>query len=370
MPWTSIYVEPDGRTDTCCISHNELGNVKNTDIVDLINSEKNIDIKQSMLDGIKVKGCETCYSQENTNKNAFVLRKNMLAEQFNLKDTNIYNDPVAHELKYADLRFRNTCNYACVYCNSKLSSTWAAEQKMFYINDSENINNLVKYFCDHATTLEKVYLAGGEPLLIKENEIILERLLQVNPQCQILVNTNLSVIKNNRIFDLLLKFKHVQWLISAEDMYERYEYIRYPGVWSNFDNNLKFLKANLLPTQEITFNMVYLSLNAKTLFNWIDYLLSLGFKRSVMSVVLYNMGQQLSPYDARVLPKKYINEAIELAKKYVGTDRVGTQIQSIVDCLSVPINTRFNLFNQLKHLDQARNLHSEQIFLDIYAARQ
>ncbi len=30
LPWGSIYVETDGRVDSCCIAHNNLGNLHKT----------------------------------------------------------------------------------------------------------------------------------------------------------------------------------------------------------------------------------------------------------------------------------------------------------------------------------------------------
>ena len=375
MPWTSIYVEPNGKTDSCCIAKNKLGNIKESHIFDIVSGDKNTDIRKQMLAGTRVDGCARCYPHKTLNPDKSVIEEESFLRYHKLRtfenlDKTIYDTPDKFELRFADLRFRNTCNYACVYCSAELSSLWAAEQKVFQISDDAAIADLIKYFCDNAHTLDNVYLAGGEPLLIKENEILLDRLLEVNPECKLLVNTNLSMIENNRIFNLLLKFKNVRWLISAEDMHDRYEYIRYPGSWDKFNSNLQLLKNIVPSTHDIAFNMVYLALNAKTFFDWFDYILSLGFDRKIMSISYIGGGQSHTPLDPRMLPKSYKEEAIQLAKKYVAEDRIGTDLQFVINSLSMETKPTQDLFIELAKIDARRNLDSQKTFSDIYAARQ
>ena len=87
-----------------------------------------------------------------------------------------------------------------------VAKRWAQlgpEKKIFQRIDNEGIEDLVNYFCDNAENVNEVCLAGGEPLMIKENERIVSALIEKNPRCFVMVNTNLSQLKGNKIFELL-----------------------------------------------------------------------------------------------------------------------------------------------------------------------
>ena len=72
------------------------------------------------------------------------------------------------------------------------SSKWAMEMGVKVPKDREKIAKLKEYVYANINTLENVYLAGGEPLLMKENKDFLDKLYEANPDCTIRVNTNLS----------------------------------------------------------------------------------------------------------------------------------------------------------------------------------
>ena len=116
--------------------------------------------------------------------------------------------------------------------------------------------------------------------------------------------------------------------------------------------------------------MVYLALNAKTFFDWFDYILSLGFDREIMSISYIGGGQGHSPLDPRMLPKSYKEEAIQLAKKYITNDRISTDLQFVINCLAMETKEKQDLFIELAKIDARRNLDSQKTFSDIYAARQ
>ena len=62
-------------------------------------------------------------------------------------------------------------------------------------------------------------MAGGEPMLMKENKEFLDLLYKKNPNATIRINTNLSKT-NTGIFDTVCKFKNVHWTISVESIDE------------------------------------------------------------------------------------------------------------------------------------------------------
>lgn len=269
-PWLSFYVSPDGDVRNCCVSRKILGNVNNETIDNIIHGSANRKIKEDMLAGKNAEGCENCFNQAKGNRlqDGFKSLYKDISEDF-FKDLNNF------DFRYLDLRWNNTCNYGCVYCSPLFSSLWESDIVKFDETQNKKIIKIsektkkIDYFLENLANVNYVYLAGGEPLMIKENEIILSKLLEVAPATRIVVNTNLSLIENNKIFDLLLQFKNLQWLISAEDTGSRYEYIRWPGTWETFNNNLKTLKN--INRGDISFNSVLMNINALTIWDFIDY---------------------------------------------------------------------------------------------------
>ena len=89
-------------------------------------------------------------------------------------------------------------------------------------------------------------MVGGEPLLLPENE----RLLDVIPQDAIItLITNMSVdLEKNKIFRKLSQRRRVGWSMSFDNIEDKFEYVRHGGNWSLLKNNLNIIK-NLMLSQ-------------------------------------------------------------------------------------------------------------------------
>jgi len=91
-----------------------------------------------------------------------------------------------------------------------------------------------------------VALVGGEPLLLPENN----RLLDVIPEDAIVtLITNMSVdLEHNKIFQKLAQRKRVGWSMSFDNIGPRLEYVRHGASWALIQKNLATIK-NLMQTQ-------------------------------------------------------------------------------------------------------------------------
>ena len=271
LPWSGFILESDGDVKNCVISTNTLGNIQNQKITDLVNGEKNKKLQQEMIKDNKPSGCAGCYLQERGRNDISAISSRLyylreLGQSFIKK-------PDEFVLRHIDLRWTNSCNQACVYCGPKWSSKWAKELDVKIKSDRSKKEEVKKYIFENIKTLENVYLAGGEPMLMRDNKELLEQLWEKNPDVVLRVNTNLSHT-NTGIFDLICKFKNVHWTISVETTGEHYEYVRYHGKWNEFLQNLKFIQKL---DHKISFNMLYFILNYDTFFDTIDYFKDLGF---------------------------------------------------------------------------------------------
>jgi len=364
-PWLTFFTQPNGEVYNCCIARTKLGHINKNTIEQIIQGSDNLEVKRKMLAGESVEGCQSCHGKKDS------LQKEML-ELFKNIPLDFYHDINNFQLKYFDARMSNTCNFACVYCNSNFSSTWAAELGNYHEIklDKKEKNYTKKYLLDNVHDLEYVYLAGGEPLMIKENELLLSAIAEHGKNVKkILVNTNLSIIENNQIFDVLVKIPETTWLVSVDAMEIHYEYIRYPGNWGNFKSNLLHLKE-IFPREKIGFNMVFCALNVMHIWDTIDWLIDQGFYKFNIAITPYNSGVDFVGgfLDVRVLSDKtraMVLDKIESNSEYSSL----TGIADIKKILQHPRLNDFQIENTircLKELDQRRGLNSRQVFPEIY----
>jgi len=359
-PWMTFYVEPNGRVDLCCIASAQVGNLHERPLKDILRSDKIIEIKKQMLANEPVPGCEACHSGY---ESSFQHR---LVRQFGGREHGDYQSLDDFKLKYLDLRWNNTCNYACIYCSADLSSLWAQIDGVKQIKITNMRTDMMDLVMENLENLQEVYLAGGEPLMLKENLTILTRLAEVNPDCKIICNTNLSNIKENAIFDKINDFKHVQWMVSAEAQHLEYEYIRWPGKWQTFDQNLRTLKSLGRPNHTLAFNLVWLNLNGLSIWDYIDHLINIELDISSVSILPYNMDVWNGPWHLKHMPQEFLQRVRERMSdaKY---HKIYTYQQNL-DFINKHINDPNHQSNiatikeYLEQLDKSRNLDHRYIF--------
>lgn len=365
VPWTGLMYNFDGNVKNCIRSSTPIGNIQDRPIQDIMNSVQNIHTRFNMIINEPGPRCSPCYELE-TAKNSFDIISDRVFYLKELKKVplNTYDEPTTFDLHTVDVRWSNLCNFSCVYCGPDFSSKWENEINV-KINRPDELKQkeFKNYIFDHAAQLKHVYLAGGEPLLMKENLEFLELLKEKNPEVNLRINTNLSKV-DTRIFDLICTFKNVHWVISVESMEEEYEYIRHGGKWIDFLDNLNIVR-NL--DHKISFNMLHFLLNYKSIFECVDYLKSLGFHNNAFII-----GTLFKPdyLNIRHLPDSMLNFVKEELAKRIN-EHPGFLLENgyrnVLEYINQPIEKNLaESFKQLKLLDQRRGLDSTKIFKDLY----
>jgi hypothetical protein len=149
---------------------------------------------------------------------------------------NQYHYPVI-----VDVRWNTTCNLSCNYCGEACSSKWAGIKNIPFKSGArpyyEQVCDFIEQHYDH---IHEVALVGGEPLLLPENE----RLLDVIPDtAMVTLITNLNVdLQTNKIFRKLAERKQVGWSMSFDNIGDRFEYVRHGGDWTVLQENLKIIQ--------------------------------------------------------------------------------------------------------------------------------
>jgi len=365
IPWTGFEVDPNGDVKNCIISKEVIGNLKENSIQELV--EKNSGLRQEMLEGKFPKSCEGCYLQEKHRGKDFGSLSSRLYYAREITphlSKDLLESADNFNLHHVDVRWSNKCNFACVYCGSLYSSKWETELGEKVTKDQNSKDSLKKYLYSNIKNLRNIYLAGGEPMLMKENKEFLELLLKENPEVHIRVNTNLSKTRTG-VFDLLCQFKNVHWTVSVESMEEEFEYIRFHGAWQEFLDNIKIIRKN---DHKISLNMLYFVLNYKSIFNTIDFFKSLGFHNN--SFVL---GPLYTPISLNILnlPNKVLDECKDLFQNQID-QKPGFLLQnSYENVLSYLTDTTFhaninNTKQELQKMDKRRNIDSSKIFQQFY----
>jgi len=257
-PWAGLSLDPDGSGKVCCVN---TARVPINNFKDVKDNPVFMDIRKSVIDDKQHPSCQQCWDREasgDTNSRRSIYQYDDFFHNLTTPDS--------FQLEHLDLRWSNTCNLNCVYCSPIFSSKWA------------DLRGLTKKFRVFPTisdldliNLKVLQMAGGEPLLIKENFDLLERLSRINPGINIEITTNLTSIQNNRIYQLLKKFNNVTWVVSFESTNKQFEYIRNGAKWKEFKSNLSQLAKDFLNFQV---NMVYFPLSANDISNAIDVALA------------------------------------------------------------------------------------------------
>lgn len=363
IPWTGIMYNFDGKVKNCIRSVDDMpiGNLHNATIQQIVNSDTNVSRQQSILETKPVKSCQTCYDLERGKKRFDIISDRVFYIR-ELKQVPIDTYSLGNfNLQTIDIRWSNLCNFACVYCGPEFSSKWAADLGAnASVPNSHQLEEFKNYIYNCAQTLKHVYLAGGEPLLMKEN---LELLQKLDPDVNLRINTNLSKV-DTRVFEEVCKFKNVHWIVSVEAMEEEFEYIRYGGSWTDFLENLAIIKHL---DHKISFNMLHFMLNYRSIFNCVDFLKGQGFHNNSFII-----GALLNPtfLNIRNLPEDVLNSVkIELQNRinqnpgYLLED----SYRNMLHYIDLPFEKNIELsLDKLSKLDQRRGINSKTIFKDLY----
>ena len=238
-PWRGLHINPRGDVKTCCAGNpNMLGNLNSQSIEQILNSDLMSEIRTSLSQGQAHDYCSNCVRAERFSADSERQWHNNVNPDFDYVTAgDQYHYPVI-----VDVRWNTTCNFSCNYCDPSASSKWAQLKRVSFRSGTRPYYEQVCDFLEqHHDHIHEVALVGGEPLLLPENE----RLLDVIPDTAIVtLITNLNVdLQNNRIFRKLAQRQRVGWSMSFDNIGDQFEYVRYGGDWTMLQENLKTIQA-------------------------------------------------------------------------------------------------------------------------------
>jgi MoaA/NifB/PqqE/SkfB family radical SAM enzyme len=240
-PWRGLHINPQGEVKTCCAgdagARLNTGNLNTNSITEILNGDFMQEVRESLSKGVPHSYCSGCVQSEQLGSDSERKWHNDKSPDIDYTTAGLqYHYPVI-----VDARWNNTCNLSCNYCDPAVSSKWASLVGIPFKSGSRPYYNDVCDFINaNYENIRDVALVGGEPLLLPENE----RLLDVIPDdCNVTIITNMTAdLEKNKIFKKLIQRKNVGWSMSFDNIGARFDYVRYGSNWETLNRNLSIVK--------------------------------------------------------------------------------------------------------------------------------
>ena len=335
LPFSEIFSDNTSSYRLCCFATKNKSidkyNAVNTLPFDYFMSDEMEQIRQDMMEGKRIQGCEYCYKLEDAGKPS--PRTAKYNEKF---------QKTAH-VKKIDLKLRiggSHCNLGCFMCipynssfrrqelkqsgivkewntldNSSLTEDEMNDGIGFTIeNDAKNVSTrrfdeIVDNVLENIDKVNSIKFIGGEPVIIPRMWEIMDRIPDENANdIKIRFQTNLTNLSfnNHSIFNIPDKFKSLTMDISADHYGKKLSWIRYPIDVKQFEKNLVDAKEHLSGIA-CTVNL----LNVNDLFEIRDYY------RNNFDIETYFHNVVANPTS---LSCKNAKNKDELLEKYQGKD--------------------------------------------------
>jgi MoaA/NifB/PqqE/SkfB family radical SAM enzyme len=246
--------------------------VQTADWKDVINSPKMREVRKAQLNGEWHPYCDRCKRESESGMDTRMETERRIWHDFTEEDAraatnedgSIDPDPV----EFIDIRFGNLCNLKCVMCSPTDSSQWYDDYVKLWgwegFKDTDGRVQLVKegnryrpqnnpfewYDNEHfwqqvnlfRNGFKKMYIVGGEPLIIKEHYDFLQECVDAGIAGNITLeyNTNATTVPQ-RALDIWKHFKEVRLGISIDAVGEVNDIIRYPSHWDTVCRNIRKL---------------------------------------------------------------------------------------------------------------------------------
>ena len=291
LPWNSINLRNNGDMRICCNTNSyspqrgimktedgETYNAGKHDFNEARNAQILKDVRADMLKGEWNPECERCRQEE---INGIPSRRQYENNDWEIKlDTAI---PMTQEdgtldvdkqlIEFIDIRYGNFCNLKCRMCgptdshmwypdfikltDGKVTSykdthtriqleqtstgKWTTDQYDWFKDAPIYWDNFEKYAHD----AKKLYIVGGEPLIIAEHEKSLQLLVDGGKahNIEIEYNSNLTNVTNKYI-ELWSQFKQIRVGASVDGFGKVFNYQRTPAKWESVYEHMKKLNDN------------------------------------------------------------------------------------------------------------------------------
>src|SRR3989339_482767 len=390
VPFSSIKVNPDGTYRACCL-HDSIKkpdgsyyHINNDSLMDVWESEYYKKLRNDFLNNKEVKECGQCWDIESSNIKSFRLgglsrfkdfHQTLVEENFKVQK------PVCFELAMGNL-----CNLKCRICKPDNSSMFAGEESIYknckiedtraYQNLKNSTQSLNRKFWDQDFFLNalEINFAGGEPLLLKNHEILLKKLIKKNKSKNITLwyHTNATRIPSPSLLKLWNEFKLIKLSLSVDDVGDRFEYQRYPAKWQEVKKNvLYFLNLPLKNRIFVRLDATISIFNVFYMVDLINYVKMVNKNKNLNELIFgYHFLTGKSLFNIRTLHPKEKNKilfvnplATEISMGTAGIAYIRGYLEKYKINSNI-LNMNDLIFNNKEYANQLRK-HCKELSLQI-----
>lgn len=278
LPFLHMEIQIQGGVYSCCHTNSPqpLGNLYQEDLKSIWEGQQTIDFQQAFLKGEarSLSHCQDCFYYEDLQAKSWRQIEN---ENWNL----LINDALTGKIKSPksiSIRFSNLCNFSCRTCRPSTSTGWFADAAFLNprgeykkVQSTPSSTTMLEQIDPFLDELIQVHFVGGEPLMEKEHYLILEALLDRNPDIEITYDTNLSLLKLGQwdVLELWKKFKKVNLSASIDGFGPQGEFIRKGLVWDDYLANWNRVKKEC-PHVRMMMNFTLSAYNMLHVLDFID----------------------------------------------------------------------------------------------------
>lgn len=361
--WNHLYISPEGNSNACCVADPRfpVGTIDNP-------RKHSLRLKEYTQQGYRIRTCKKCYQDEDAG-----LRS--------LRTACNYTTNTADTITSLDIRISNLCNFKCRMCSEEYSSAIQSETAEIYGSAAilgntqfslerssiqQRRDSFAKIKPYITNSVEHIYFAGGEPLLIDEHYKILDHLLEIgNNNIKISYNTNLSKLtfKKQSIFNWWDQFKNITVSASIDCSGAAAEYTRHGTVWSDIKHNIQSIIDNA-PHVNLKFSSVVSFLSLESLINLQKDLLNQNFAQSAMLVTTLTHPNFLS---VAALPNHHKQRLTPIVKEHInflGNSALARQWESMLQYMN-NYDYSYSL-TEFKQRMQVLDKHRSESFVDVF----
>lgn len=288
-PWSNLDISPLGTIGPCCkFRHGHYPdpplNINQQGLCDYEKSNTLRLVKEEFLRGQWPDGCERCKIEEDHG----VQSKRQL-DYDRWQEHYWRYDLDSAALLTASVAFGNTCNLTCITCGPTSSSRWQREHWQLHQQDVPPNHFYRKGFVDELLTrspsIIHLDIPGGEPFLsgVPQQQELLSKLIEQGRAGQIALHytTNVTIWPDERWWDLWQHFQEIDMQLSIDGVGSRFEYIRYPAVWSVvLEHVQRYLQTqNKIPNLRLSVSHTISAYNIYYLPEFLDWCESQGLPR-------------------------------------------------------------------------------------------
>lgn len=376
LPWVHVYVGPQGDVLPCCQGDRlfPLGNINERSMKSIMTSDSSNRLRADMLQGKRTKECANCWAQEDSGLASLRMMSN---KRYSDHMNKVNRQGVINDFRpaYLDIRLSNLCNFKCRMCDEYYSSAIAQESMKIYnkatpMLDRSLKKETVKEVLDFLPTVEKIYFAGGEPLLSPEHYDILDALITCgNTNLEIKYNTNFSTLsfKDRSVLDIWKKFSDVTVSASLDAMGPVAEYVRFGTIWTEIEKNRSLLQQQV-PVVNLTVASVLGFMNVRSLIE----LQRTWHEQGKLDITKFSLTTMISPnhLTLRMLPVDHKNTVEEIVRTHIEWCEKNNA-KSLADQWDKSLKYMWDkddsqFLSEFKRITRVLDQHRSQSFVDIF----